>query len=70
MFIEDLVEEYPEEIDALGIQTDVAYSICEVEELADRCESYRERKELLQRIESLESRVEKLESEKNGEDNQ
>lgn len=61
MFIEDLVEQYPEEIEALGIMTDTAYSIHDIEELADRCESYRERKKMMDRIEELEKRVTELE---------
>ena len=62
MFIEDLIEEYPEEIKALGIQTDEMYSLYELEELVNRCESYRERKELRERVEALEKRMNKLEN--------
>lgn len=61
MFIEDLIEEYAKELDILGIETDVGYTMFEVQEIADRCESYRERKQLLERIETLEKRLDILE---------
>ncbi len=61
MYIEDLVDKYPEEITALGIETDIGYTWSELEDLADRCESYRERKHLSEKFEELERRVEKLE---------
>lgn len=62
MYIEDLIKEYPDEMDALCIDQDSRYSWCELQELADRCQYYRERKELLKRIEVLEDRFSKLES--------
>lgn len=61
MYIDDLVREYPEEIKALCVQTDISYSLREILELMDRCQSYRERRELEQRIQTLEDRLKALE---------
>ena len=63
MFIEDLVEQYSEEVQALGIDLECPYSGYEVKALMDRCQSYRERQELVKRIEELEKRVSTLECE-------
>lgn len=62
MFIEDLIEEYAKELEILGIETDVGYTMFEVQEIASRCESYRERKQLLERIETLEKRLDSFEA--------
>ena len=61
VFLEDLIANYPEEINALGICTDSPYNVHEVQLLALHCESYRERQLLLAKILRLEERVTVLE---------
>lgn len=60
MFIEDLEEQYANELDALNIDIDMPYTFEEVEEIADRCQSYRERGDLRKRIDILEEQVKEL----------
>lgn len=62
MFIEDLFEKYPEELEALNVSDDMPYTFSEVQEIADRCEAYRERKSLSKVISELEKKVESLDS--------
>lgn len=60
-FIEDIEEQYQSEILALEIDLDDVIEVYELQDIINRCEAYRERQELLDRITALEARVEKLE---------